>query len=169
MRTLIKIFSIYSVLCYCTVLNAQMKNDTLYLRDTAYDFIEKHSIGRRYYSEGAQHDTFIYIDRIPISIDSIGSRRYLLKYIFFRDNELPIAILDSAGTVRRILTANGEGYLGNYREYNSDGKLVVQGQYCIDHPGIKRGLWFYFDSSGVLTKKKKYRHKKKCNYQDGTL
>jgi antitoxin component YwqK of YwqJK toxin-antitoxin module len=63
-----------------------------------------------------------------------------------------------SGNIKEEFTSGGEGLFGAYTSYYDNGKIEVQGEYCIDSPiEIRTGKWKLYESDGTLEDEVEYK------------
>ncbi|HTF02856.1 MAG TPA: hypothetical protein VK826_02490 [Bacteroidia bacterium] len=90
----------------------------------------------------------------------------MLDYNPTASSPQPVKKYHCNGELRSEYNWYAFGYTGVYKEYHSNGKIAVQGQYTekpVDQPVFmarKTGEWIYYDDKGKVTKKEKWNNGK---------
>ena len=147
----------------CKAQDSIQRPDTLVLTMAQYQWLDSNhffiAYSMRYGGNG--YDTVIdFGDSLCFPRDIKGWKHDLI--LVWQDKWYVGKVYYPNGNLFKIYTNGGEGYLYDYLEYYENGQLKIKGYYCDVCPGVKSGVWEYYDETGKLLRTETSK-RKRCN------
>jgi antitoxin component YwqK of YwqJK toxin-antitoxin module len=132
-------------------------SDTVTVGEEVYRVFSKNNttiVGKPQKSGNENVEVSVNKKKLDPKADSVLHEGLCRLFYAIANPSATIRITSSSGNTCKYFRFNGEVFFGEYKEFYTDGKIKVQGNY--DDSGKKIGIWRFYSRSGKLRKTKTY-------------
>jgi antitoxin component YwqK of YwqJK toxin-antitoxin module len=146
---------------------AQNKPDTLTVKKCDWNKLSSGTYGA--IGDWKDKDAIINLNNVILDKRKDSVMWALIQFMFrpYNDSLHLVRLLDENGKVSRIFCDTGEGLIGSYKEYFSNGKLRISGHYGLNRK--KTGAWYFFSRDGYHRTVIEYSNGKRIHKENTTV